>query len=260
MRWTVLGASAVRPNRGGACSGYLLEADGQRILVDCGAGVVGRLRDQMSPSALDAVVISHGHPDHCLDLVTLRQALRYGREARRLDGVPVHVAPGMDLQLARLGLAFHDAAEAERADDFWLPQLRIACYDPSAVLSLGPLTVTFAPTRHYVPCWAMRFVDAAGRVVVFGADGGPSAAVAELARGADLLVLESTFARRSDHPDDPGHMAPDEAGRLAAAAGARRLLLTHMFDVDDAAAMHQAAAAACAVPVDMAREGATWTV
>ena len=260
MRWTVLGASAVRPNPGGACSGYLLEADGARILVDCGAGVVGRLLQVVSPADLTAVLISHGHPDHCLDLVALRQTLRYGPERRRTERLPLYVAPGMDDQLARLGGAFVDDGDVARGDDFWSVDFALRTYDPDVGLALGGVRVTFAPTRHYVPCWAMRFTDARGRSIVYGADGGPSVSVTELARGADLLVLESTFASRAAHPGDAGHQSPDEAGQTAAEAGAQRLLLTHLFSDADLDALRRDAAARCTASVEVAREGMSWTV
>lgn len=260
LRWTVLGASAVRPNPGGACAGYLLEVDGAHHLVDCGPGVVARLLTHVRLRDVDSVLVSHGHPDHCLELVVLRQALRYGPDGRRDAGMPIYLAPGMHAQLDTLGAAFIDDAATGPIADYWSPVIDRRTFDPAAVLELAGVAVTFAPTSHYVPCWAMRFTDRHGRSIVYGADGGPSAAVTALAQGADLLILECTFPTRRGREGDLGHLAPDEAGRLAARAGVRRLVLTHMFATDDREAMRLAAAAACDVPVDLAREGDAWTV
>lgn len=260
VRLTVLGASAVRPNPGGACAGYLLESNGSHVLLDCGPGVVSRLLERLPLTALDGVLVSHGHPDHCLDLVMLRQALLFGPGARREAPLPLHVPPGLSRQLDQLGAAFLDDADSDPAADYWSKVIARRTFDPGATLDLGIVKVTFAPTRHYVPCWAMRLVDDAGRTLVYGADGGPSEPVSALARDADLLVLECTFASRIGHEADGGHLAPAEAGRVAAASGARRLLLTHMFASDDGEAMRAAAAAECAVPVELALEGSTWTI
>jgi ribonuclease BN (tRNA processing enzyme) len=260
VRWTVLGASAVRPNPGAACSGYLLEADGAHYLIDCGPGVLARLQQHVSLADLTGALISHSHPDHCLELVILRQALRYGPGAGRPASLPVYVAPGMHAQLVTLGAAFIDDARAGPSVDYWSPVIEQRTFDPDATLDLPGLTVAFAPTRHYVPCWAMRFTDRRGKVIVYGADGGPSDEVTALAAGADLLVLECTFPTRRGREADLGHLAPEEAGRIAAAAGARRLILTHTFSADDHPAMRAAAAAECDIPVEWAREGASWTV
>lgn len=260
MRWTVLGASAVRPNPGGACAGYLLETDAGAYLIDCGPGVLSRLLQLRSLRSMAGVLISHGHADHCLELVALRLALRYAPTAERHSGLGLHLPPGMDDQLRALGAAFHDDAGADPDEDYWSPVLDRRTYDPDATLVLPGIAVTFAPTRHYVPCWAMRFTDARGRVIVYGADGGPFDAVTELASGADLLVLECTFPTRVGHEGDFGHLAPEEAGAIAAAAGARRLLLTHTFSAYDREAMRATAAAVCRVPVDIAVEGQAWTV
>ncbi|MEO8082899.1 MAG: MBL fold metallo-hydrolase [Ardenticatenales bacterium] len=260
MRWTVLGASAVRPNPGGACSGYLLETDEGAYLVDCGPGVISRLLLHRPLRELAGVLISHGHADHCLELVTLRLALRYTPVPERRVGLPLHIPPGMDRQLEALGAVFHDDMGTDPHEDYWLPVLERRTYDPAAPLELPGVTVTFARTNHYVPCWAMRFTDARGRVLVYGADGGPCDAVTDLASGADLLVLESAFPRRAGHEGDLGHLAPEEAGAVAAAAGARRLVLTHTFSAYDRAAMCAAAAGACDVPVEVASEGRSWSV
>lgn len=260
MRWTVLGASAVRPNPGGACAGYLLETDEGAYLIDSGPGVLARLLERRALRDLDGVLISHGHADHCLELVALRLALRYAPTAERRSGLPLHIPPGMERQLEALGDVFHDDAGDGPREDYWSPALERRTYDPALPLALPGVTVTFAPTRHYVPCWAMRFTDARGRVIVFGADGGPCDAVTALASGADVLIMESTFPSRRGHEGDFGHLAPEEAGAVAAAAGARRLVLTHTFSTYDREAMRAAAAAECGVPVEIAVEGRSWSV
>lgn len=256
MRLTVLGSSAVRPNPGAACSGYLLEAGDTRLLIDCGSGVLAQLLRHLELADLTAVLISHAHPDHCLDLVNIRQALAHAPGRRRSSALPVYAGPGVVEVLVRLAAAFGDpsAGEPDPAAAFWRELIRFETFDPDRLLAFGDLSVRFAPSRHYVPCWAMRF-EHAGRVLAFSADTGPSEAVTALARGADLVLAESTLVRRNGSADGWGHMAADEAGRLAREAGAGRLLLTHFFAEDAPALVAAARAAEPGLSVVLAREG-----
>lgn len=253
MRLTVLGASAVRPNPGGACAGYLLELGAQRFLIDCGSGVLSRLLAYTTLNELTGVFISHMHPDHCSDLVFIRQELVHGVGPKRRDRLPVYIGPGGEEVLARLGQVFDDGLE------FWSQSFDLVTYDPALPLVLGDMEVRFAPTVHYLPCWAMRF-EHSGSVLVYGADSGPCDALTEVAGGADLLILEATLAQRTGHEDAWGHLAPAESGAIAAAAGAKRLALTHVFAELDPEHLRAVAAAACAVPVELAREGDVFVV
>jgi ribonuclease BN (tRNA processing enzyme) len=254
MNITVLGSSPVRPNPGRACSGYLLEAGDRRYLVDCGTGVLGQLLRHSSLNDLDAVLITHLHPDHCLDLVNIRQALAHGPGPRRTNPLPVYVGPGLIPPLRQLGAVFREGGTS-----FWDDCITFETFDPAATLVLGELHVSFARTEHYVPCWAMRF-EHGGRVCVFTADTGPSEAVAALAAGAHLVIAESALLHRNGHAGIWGHMSAQEAGELAAAAGAEQLVLTHYFVEDDPIRLAAAAQAVCTAPVYAAEEGKRYAV
>jgi ribonuclease BN (tRNA processing enzyme) len=251
VRLTVLGSSPSWPNAGGACSGYLVEQDGTALLLDCGSGVLGRLRAVRDHAEVAAVVISHVHADHVLDLVVFASALTYG--PRRLRAPDLHVPPGAReplRELCRGGGMPPD--HIERA--FALRE-----YAPHDVLAVGPLQVGFQPVPHVGPTFAVAVgtPHAGAARLVFGADHGPSTGLVEFARGTDLLLLEATL----DRPEPGGqraHLTPREAGEHATRAGARRLVLTHRSDELDADAAVAAAAEAFAGPVELARPGAVF--
>lgn len=267
----VLGASAVAPAPGAPCAGYLLQSAGGSVLLDCGPGVLGPLRDAIALASLDAVVLSHVHPDHCLDLLMLRQALAYDPGVRRTQPLPVWCGPGDSELLGRLGEAFNSGES-----DFWAPHIALHTYDPVAGLVLAGISMRFARTTHTRPCWAIRCqveatdgvgdgvtdgaVPASGSVVYSG-DTGPSQAVEALARDADLLLLEATLLERLGNEDATGHLAAHEAGAIAARADVGRLLLTHTFASLGHTRIAAAAAAACpGIPVAVARAGDVWRV
>jgi ribonuclease BN (tRNA processing enzyme) len=244
LRFEVLGFAGAAPLQG-ACSSYLVEAGGTALLLDCGPGTLERLWRRELLARLDAIVISHLHADHVLDLVPLggdvAQAARGGRPP-----IALHVPDGAGPRvLGALDAAF-GSSRFERS-------FAIAPYDAGDVLELGALTVSFAVAAHGQPCFAARVTD--GRAtIVYGADGGPSEAVERLAAGADLLVLEATFADDEEAAAAHGHMTAVQAGVLAARAGARRLLLTHTLAGTSEAALVGGAERAFAGPVRLAHE------
>ncbi len=267
MELTVLGGSAATPNPGDASAGYLVRSGGMTVLLDCGSGVVSKLRAHAEERALSGVVISHLHSDHTLDLVALRYALKY---APHPDGppaapIPLHLPPGGLDFLARLGAVFQQGSEV--GQDFWgeifAPREYTAHLDGGPPLVIGALSIRFAAMRHYVPTWAVRLEEGGtGRVLTYSADTGPQASLAEFARGSDLLLCEGTLLRQptGQNPESYGHLTATEAGRIAAAAGAGRLVLTHLWaelGFDRALAD---ARAAFAGPTDRARSGAVFTV
>lgn len=225
MRLTVLGGSAAGPNPGQGCSGYLIESGATRIVADMGPGTLAQLREHADFRALDAVILSHLHLDHLLDLLALRFALAYNPIPPRAP-VPLWLPPG--------GLAFLDKlagvfAEPGKADDYFAV-FAAAEYDPAAPLEVGDLTVRFTPTAHYVPCWAMRIADDARGDLFYTADTGPSADLARCAQGCRVVVSEGTVAGQPEEPvAERGHLTPREAGTLARRCGAETLVLTHLW-------------------------------
>ncbi len=262
MRLTVLGKSPSWQDAGGACSGYLLEEAGTAVLIDCGNGVFGKLRERIDYVDVDAVVISHLHADHFLDLVPYSYALTY---APRQQPVPVDRWPGTD-NPARPELHVPPGGQAafRRLAGTWGPEALIenafamSEYDPSATLQIGPVEVGFQAVPHFTETFAMSF-SSGGRRIVYGADSCPTDVLREFAPGAELMLVEATLPR-PERTGVRGHLTPAEAGELARAAGARRVVLVHISDELDWEWARREAARAFGGPVEVAREGATYDV
>lgn len=231
MSLTVIGCSAAAPRAGGACSSYLVGFGEARILLDCGPASLSILRQHLNPRNLDAIVLSHFHADHTLDLIPLRYLLKYGPpEATDRHGrerkLPLYVPPGGWEFLQGLGAGL----AGDGGPEFWSP-FAVIEYDPERDLEIGGVGFVFAPTRHYLPCYAMRLSPAETDepVIVYGADTAPSDSVVALAGDADLLILEATLPTPETH-EPMGHLTPRQAGTLAEeAGGVTHLVLTHYW-------------------------------
>jgi ribonuclease BN (tRNA processing enzyme) len=205
-----------------------MEHDGFRLLVDCGYATVPRLLEHMEAHELDAVFISHGHPDHCADLNPLLRARALGDYAAL--PLPVYTVPSaLDAVLAldRPGML---------ADAYLLKE-----FAPGSALHIGPFACQTSLLPHWLPNAGLRLM-ADELVIAYTGDTGPSPDIAELGRDADLLVADATFVGQVPE-DSRGYLssAPDAASQ-AMAAGARRLLLTHLLPGTDQAAAETAAA------------------
>jgi ribonuclease BN (tRNA processing enzyme) len=227
MRLTVLGGCGVWPEAGQACSGYLVEHGGFRLLVDVGYATVPRLLEWVSAGQVDAVFVSHGHPDHCADLNPLLRA-----RALRDDPpapLPVYSLPGaLDAVLAldRPGML---------ADAFVLREFTVG-----GRFDIGPFRVETRLLPHTVPNAGVR-LRAGGQVLAYTGDTGPSRDVVDLARGADVLLAEATFVDRVPEDSRRYLTSARQAGGQARDAGVRHLLLTHLQPGTDAAAAQAAA-------------------
>jgi ribonuclease BN (tRNA processing enzyme) len=247
VRLTVVGCSGSMPGPAGPASSYLLEHDGAHLLLDLGNGALGALQRRLDPSDVDAVVLSHLHADHCLDMCAYVVHRRYAPGGPR-PAVPVHAPADAG---PRLASAY--GPPAGRLDDVF------AFTDLSAgSREIGPFTLTTARMNHPVETYAVR-VEAAGRSLTYSADTGVSEGLVELARGSDLLLCEATFAAEDDAPPDL-HLTGREAGEHAARAGVDRLVLTHippwndpMRTLDDASAVFDGA-------VEVAVPAATYAI
>jgi ribonuclease BN (tRNA processing enzyme) len=209
---TVLGACGAWPEPDNACSGFLIEHDGYRLLVDAGYATFPRLAALLDPSDLDAVYITHGHPDHCADLNPLLRA-------RALHGqppeLPIYALPGaLDAVLAldhprMIGHAYElrPIADGQR-------------------LTIGPFDAECALLPHSLPNAGIR-LSAAGRTLAYTGDAAPSDRTVDLARNADLFIAEATHTGRPS--PNPTVSTAEQAGAQAQAAEARRLLLTHLW-------------------------------
>jgi ribonuclease BN (tRNA processing enzyme) len=215
VRLTVLGACGAWPEPGQACSGFLVEHDGFRLLVDAGYATVPRLLERVAASQVDAVFISYGHPDHCADLNPLLRARLLGDEPA--PPLPVYALPGaLDAVLALDGPDMLAGA-------FTLRELA-----PDRRVSIGPFGASICLLPHWVPNAGLRLA-AGGTVLAYTGDSGPDPAIISLARDADLLLAEATYAG-SVPPRSQGFLSSAaQAGRQAAQAGVAHLALTHLW-------------------------------
>lgn len=256
MDVTVLGGSAAGASPGQGCSGYLIEHAGTQIVLDLGPGTFPELRLHLDYRKLDAVVLSHLHLDHMLDVFALRYALAYNPVAAP-GPVPLWVPPGGVNFLTSAARVFAGETGAVAFYDVF----DIREYDPSDELHLGPLTLRFRPTVHYVPCWAIRVSTVRDGDLFYTADTGPTADLLPLASGASLVISEGTAIASDEEPFAArGHLTPEEAGMLARDAGAQILLLTHLWAENDPfEALHEAESA-FGGPVVLATRGTRLTV
>lgn len=249
-RLVVLGSCGAWPEAGRACSGFLLEHEGYRIVLDLGYGTLPRLLTLLNSSVadgVDAVVVTHHHPDHMVDLHGLFRARWFGR--RGAERLPLY-APTQVLD-AVVALEDGDAATVARVFDFH-PL-------PARSFQVGPFRLESWVLPHFVPSVGVRFSSLALTVAYTG-DTGPDAVLADLGRDADLYVMEATD--RDQQPAVPQatsqqqmHLSARDAGEAAARAGARRLLLTHFWPGNDRQASRSAAADVFPGEVLIASEG-----
>jgi ribonuclease BN (tRNA processing enzyme) len=262
MRLTVLGKSPSWQDAGGACSGYLIEEDGTAVLLDCGNGVFAKLRLYRDYIEVDAVVLSHLHADHFLDLVPFAYALTY---APRQQPVPVHIWPGTDNPARPKLYAPPGAREVFRRvvgawgnDDLIEKAFELEEYQETDVLEIGPIRVRFHEVPHFLETYAMHVESKnGGRCIAYGADSRPTERLTDFAKGCDVLLIEGTLPR-PERSGDRGHLTPREAGEHAKAAGARRVVITHISDELDPGWAAEEASAGFGAPVEVAREGAVY--
>ena len=242
---TVLGASGSYPGPGAACSGYLLRHLGFNLWLDAGPGTMANLQTHIGLGEVDAIVLSHQHPDHWSDLEGFFVACRYIEER---TNVPIYAPAGLR-SLMRSGpdthstLAWHDVTDG-------------------TVTPIGPFVFTFARTDHPPETLAMRIdaTTADGTPVALGysADTGPGWSLSALGQGLDLAICEATFLH--DREGTSPHLSARQAGATARAAGAARLLITHIWPIVDPAASAAEASAAFGAPVVCAQMNATYSL
>ncbi|MEU0880349.1 MBL fold metallo-hydrolase [Lentzea sp. NPDC005914] len=219
MLLTVLGCSGSIPGPGAAASGYLVEADGFTLALEFGNGVLSRFQEERSLFSMDALVLSHLHPDHCIDVSSLYVARKY-HPLPPSGPLPVYAPAEAHSRF----VAAYAPNEAERSsldfsDVFSFREL-------GSPVRIGPFTVDSAVVAH--PCETYGFrISCGGVSLAYTGDSGPCAALDSLASGVDVLLSEASWTHAPDR--QPGlHMSGREAGELASRSGARRLLITHV--------------------------------
>jgi ribonuclease BN (tRNA processing enzyme) len=219
MRLTVLGGAGGYPPAAGACSGYLIEHEGFHLLVDPGYAIVPRLLGIVSAAAIDAVLVSHGHPDHVADLnPLLRARLMIDDDALRLPAYALPGALGPVLALDQI-TALKGACE-------------VRVFEAGGAFPIGPFAIESRLLPHSIPNAGMR-ISADGASITYTGDAGPSDDLVELADSTDLLLAEATYAE-SVPPGNAGVLnCALEVGRQARRAKATRLMLTHLLPGTD---------------------------
>jgi ribonuclease BN (tRNA processing enzyme) len=262
VRVTVLGKSPSWQDAGGACSGYLVAQDDFKLLLDCGNGVFSKLRPVCDYIDVDAVVISHMHADHFLDLVPFSYALRH---APRQQAVPVGGWPGTDAPARPHLYVPAGGSDLLRrvvgcwgSDDLIDRAFAIDEYGAVDRVELGPLAIRFCEVPHFVTAYAVE-LSSCGSRFTFGADCRPNEALVRFARDTDMLMIEATLPG-PERDGVRGHLTAREAGEHGRLAAARRLVVTHYSDELDPEATRSEAAAGYGGPVELARDGAVYTV
>jgi ribonuclease BN (tRNA processing enzyme) len=239
MRLTVLGGCGAFPEAGQGCSGYLLEHEGFQLMIDPGYATLPRLLEITPAERIDAVLVSHAHPDHCADLHPLLRARTLRDDPA--GPLPVHALPdalSKVLALDRPGML----------DDAY----RLHEFTAGETLSIGPFEVRTWLLPHFVPNVGTR-LSAGGRILAYTGDTGPSPDIAELARGADLFLAEATFPREGPTDSARYLSSAGQAGENATRAAVGRLVLTHLQPGSDPSIARDAAASSYAGDVIVAR-------
>jgi ribonuclease BN (tRNA processing enzyme) len=240
---TVLGCSgSYGAPRGGACSGYLVRAGGTTLWVDCGNGTLVNLQRHADVLDVDAVVITHMHPDHCADIYGLHVLNKYGLD--RL-GLPVYAPAGTEVALRKL------------VNDDWGDAFEWCTVEAEDAATVGDARLRFSRTDHPVTTSALE-VAYDSRRLVYTSDTGPGWSPEAFGQGADLLVSDSTYLHEARH--SPIHLSARQAGEAVRAAAAQRLVLTHLWPTCDPVRAHAEGAEAFGQDVRVAAVHETYTI
>jgi ribonuclease BN (tRNA processing enzyme) len=239
MKLTIIGSWGGYPKKNEASSGYLLEHNGYRLLVDCGSGVLSKLQNFIEPEDLDAVILSHFHPDHIADIGVLQHArLIQGFLGKNFGCLPIY------------GHHF-DQVEFEKLT--YKNITKGIAYNSNQCLKLGPFTISFLRTNHPVECFAMRF-EVEGKVLVYTADTSFKEELIEFSTEADVLLCECNFYQ-GQNGQGAGHMTSIDAGILAQQANVKKLILTHLPHYGEQTKLVEEASTKYEGPISLASEG-----
>jgi ribonuclease BN (tRNA processing enzyme) len=252
MELVVLGSGTVAPSASRTAPAHWVRAGPTRLLLDCGAGVLHRAALFGVPWAdVTHVALTHFHPDHWGELPMLLFALKWGTLPPRSAGLVLIGPAGLRTRLAVLAGALGDWV----ADPGYPLEIREIAAGESMLLAPG-VVLDAGKTPHTPESLAYRVREGPTQLVYTG-DTGPSAELARWAQGCDLLLAECSL------PDSHGiaiHLTPSQAGGLARAAGARRLVLTHFYPAIEGTDPASVAARAFDGDVVQANDGDRFTI
>jgi len=241
----VLGANGTWPEEGGALSGYLLRQDGFNLWVDCGSGTMANLQKYIGIGDVDAMIITHEHADHCVDVYPLFYARYYARQGE--DHMPLYIPRGFGSRLN--GLLSDESVGAFRKG------FDVREVDPGDEFDIGPFRVRARAMSHLdLPALGFR-IENDGSSLAYTGDTGPTPELVDLARDANVLLAESTYQDGDELSSF--HMSSRQAAEHARDAGVGRLVLTHILPTHDKAASIRQAADEYNGPIDAAVEGFT---
>jgi ribonuclease BN (tRNA processing enzyme) len=243
----VIGCSGSFPGPNSPASCYLIQSGDFNLLLDLGSGALGPLQRHIGLYDVDAILFTHLHADHCLDLCGYWVARRYAPDGVK-PRIPVY---GPDGVAARMARAYDLEPEPGMSEAFDFRTLT------SGTFQIGPFTVTAARMNHVVESYGFR-VEHGGSTLVYSGDTGECDALVDLAGGVDLLLAEASFVERPGLPDDL-HLTARQAGEHAARAGAKRLVLTHLVPWnDDDHSLAEAKASGYRGRIELAVQGAVY--
>lgn len=228
---TILGGSSAGVGTGQGCSSYLVTSDATNIVLDMGPNTLLELRKHVDYRTLDAIVISHLHLDHVLDLFALRFMLSYN-PIKAEKKIPLYLPPNGLAFMAKAAELF--ATDSDDVTEYFSAVLDMSEFDPKTELALGDLNLAFAPTVHIIPCWAIRVQPKDGAALLYTADTGSDADLDAIAHDAAVIVADS--ASGPDAPDNVKrtiHLDAKAAAELANRAGAQHLVLSHQWEEND---------------------------
>lgn len=261
MRLVVLGCSGSGPGPESPASGYLLDTGAARFAMDMGNGTFGAMQRHIDPWTLDAVLISHLHPDHCSDFSSLAVHRRYHPFAPvdpRETKLAVH-APAEAPE--RLAFAYAASAEERAATDL-ADVFDFHTLTGGSTAELAGATLRAERVDHPCEAYALR-VEHGGRSFVYSGDTGPCQGLVDIARGADVFLCEATWPHTGQFWDEPPpgvHLSGRQAGEHAAAAGVGALLLTHVPAWFDGQELLAEAKSAFDGPVELVVPGGEYSI
>jgi len=240
MRLQVLGSSGGYARADNPCTGFYLEAGEARLWIDAGHGTFSALRRRVDFRVLDAVILSHLHPDHCVDLYALQVALVWGEG--KGTKIPLYAPPGARETLVPL-LFENGPAKFDGAFDYHV-------IEEGREIEVKGVRGTFLRTQHPIHTLAMRLSTSEG-VLTYSSDTGPETDLASFARGSDLALFEATY--QEAFGGAPVHLSATEAAERAVRAEVGRLALTHIWPpLDPRVSLEEGIAAAGGIPVVLA--------
>lgn len=225
---TVLGGSAAGIGTGQGCSGYLLEIDDTALVLDLGPSTVLELRKHVDYRTLDGIVISHLHMDHVLDLFILRFMLSYN-PVKADRKIPLFLPPGGLEFMAKAATLWSQPDDNEA--EYFAAVYDMQEYDPAQALTIGNAEITFTPTVHPVPCWAMRVHPTTGDDLLYTADTGTAVDLTDFSLGVAVMITDSAAVESAPEEMKANvHMDARAAAELAQAAGVKHLVLSHQWE------------------------------